>query len=55
MLRHYDSGPCSGLLGHSRMSVVWHRAKVVAGFLGIGVLFLVNAPLLLLCSPCLVI
>lgn len=28
MLRHYDSGPCSNLLGHSRISVIWHRTQV---------------------------
>ena len=28
MLRHYDSGNCRGKLGHSRASVLWHRAQV---------------------------
>ena len=28
MLRHYDSGDCQGKLGHSRASVIWHRAQV---------------------------
>ena len=28
MLRHYDSGPCRSRLGHSRISVVWHRTQV---------------------------
>lgn len=53
MLRHYDAGPCRSRLGHSRMSVVWHRAKVVSAFLGLGVLFLATSPLILLASPCL--
>jgi len=52
MLRHYDSGPCRNLLGHSRMSVIWHRTQVVATFLGIGILCLVNSPFILLCCPC---
>ncbi|XP_046462334.1 probable E3 ubiquitin-protein ligase RNF144A [Daphnia pulex] len=52
MLRHYDSGPCRSRLGHSRISVVWHRTQVVSAFLGLGVLFLVTSPLLLLASPC---
>lgn len=29
MLRHYDKGPCKNKLGHSRASVVWHRAQVI--------------------------
>ena len=28
LLRHYDSGECQGKLGHSRASVIWHRAQV---------------------------
>ena len=28
LLRHYDSGDCQGKLGHSRASVIWHRAQV---------------------------
>ena len=28
LLRHYDSGDCHGKLGHSRASVIWHRAQV---------------------------
>jgi len=28
MLRHYDAGPCRSRLGHSRVSVVWHRTQV---------------------------
>ena len=66
-------GPCRSRLGHSRISVVWHRTQVrinviaflkvicsifffflqvVSAFLGLGVLFLVTSPLLLLASPC---
>ena len=28
LLRHYDSGECQGKLGHSRASVICHRAQV---------------------------
>ena len=28
LLRHYDSGECQGKLGHSRLSVILHRAQV---------------------------
>ena len=31
LLRHYDSGECQGKLGHSRLSVILHRAQVRAG------------------------
>ena len=27
MLRHYDSGKCKGKLGHTRASLLWHRAQ----------------------------
>ena len=52
MLRHYDSGECKGKLGHTRMSVVWHRAQVIGIFAGFGILLLVASPLLLLVAPC---
>ena len=29
LLRHYDKGPCKNKLGHSRASVLWHRAQVI--------------------------
>lgn len=54
MLRHYDRGPCKNKLGHSRASVVWHRAQVIGIFAGFGILLLVASPLLLLAAPCIV-
>jgi hypothetical protein len=48
LLRHYDKGPCKNKLGHSRASVVWHRAQVIGIFAGFGILLLVASPLLLL-------
>ena len=27
LLRHYDSGKCKGKLGHTRASLLWHRAQ----------------------------
>ena len=52
LLRHYDSGRCKGKLGHSRASVLFHRAQVVGIFAGFGILLLVASPLLLLAAPC---
>lgn len=54
LLRHYDKGPCKNKLGHSRASVVWHRAQVIGIFAGFGLLLLVASPLLLLAAPCIV-
>ncbi|XP_050091826.1 mucin-19 [Anopheles aquasalis] len=54
LLRHYDKGPCKNKLGHSRASVVWHRAQVIGIFAGFGILLLVASPLLLLAAPCIV-
>lgn len=54
LLRHYDKGPCKNKLGHSRASVVWHRAQVIGIFAGFGILLLVASPLLLLVAPCIV-
>lgn len=54
LLRHYDRGPCKNKLGHSRASVVWHRAQVIGIFAGFGILLLVASPLLLLAAPCIV-
>lgn len=54
LLRHYDKGPCKNKLGHSRASVIWHRAQVVGIFAGFGLLLLVASPLLLLAAPCIV-
>ncbi|CAG9864533.1 unnamed protein product [Phyllotreta striolata] len=54
LLRHYDKGPCKNKLGHSRASVIWHRAQVIGIFAGFGVLLLVASPLLLLAAPCIV-
>ncbi len=52
LLRHYDSGRCKGKLGHSRASVLFHRAQVIGIFAGFGILLLVASPLLLLAAPC---
>jgi len=52
LLRHYDSGECKGMLGHSRASVIWHRAQVIGIFAGFGILLLVASPLLLVAAPC---
>ncbi|XP_046395895.1 uncharacterized protein LOC124163207 [Ischnura elegans] len=52
LLRHYDKGPCKNKLGHSRASVIWHRAQVIGIFAGFGILLLVASPLLLLAAPC---
>jgi hypothetical protein len=52
LLRHYDSGRCKGLLGHSRLSVLWHRAQVIGIFAGFGIMLVVASPLLLLAAPC---
>ncbi|XP_055311502.1 uncharacterized protein DDB_G0292642 [Sitodiplosis mosellana] len=54
LLRHYDKGPCKNKLGHSRASVVWHRAQVIGIFASFGILLLVASPLLLLAAPCIV-
>lgn len=54
LLRHYDKGPCKNKLGHSRASVIWHRAQVIGIFAGFGILLLVASPLLLLAAPCIV-
>ena len=51
LLRHYDSGACRGKLGHSRSSVILHRAQVVGIFAMFGVLLVVASPLILLLSP----
>ena len=52
LLRHYDSGGCKGRLGHSRVSVLWHRAQVIGIFAGFGIMLLVASPILLLAAPC---
>ena len=52
LLRHYDSGECKGLLGHTRASVLWHRAQVIGIFAGFGILLLIASPLLLMAAPC---
>jgi len=54
LLRHYDSGACQGKLGHSRASVIWHRAQVIGIFAGFGILLLVASPLLLVAAPCII-
>jgi len=54
LLRHYDSGDCQGKLGHSRLSVILHRAQVIGIFAGFAVLLLVASPLLLVAAPCLI-
>lgn len=52
LLRHYDKGPCKNKLGHSRASVLWHRAQVIGIFAGFGLLLMVASPLLLFVGPC---
>merc|ERR1719273_652497 len=52
LLRHYDSGNCKGKLGHTRASLLWHRAQVIGIFAGFVVLLLVASPLLLVAAPC---
>ena len=52
LLRHYDSGNCKGKLGHTRASLLWHRAQVIGIFAGFVVLLLVASPLLLITAPC---
>merc|ERR1712025_507521 len=42
LLRHYDSGECQGKLGHSRLSVILHRAQVIGIFAGFAILLLVK-------------
>lgn len=54
LLRHYDSGDCQGKLGHSRASVIWHRAQVIGIFAGFGILLLVASPVLLVAAPCII-
>ncbi|KAK4311855.1 hypothetical protein Pmani_016677 [Petrolisthes manimaculis] len=53
LLRHYDKGPCKNKLGHSRASVLWHRAQVIGIFAGFGLLLVMASPLLLFVGPCL--
>eukprot|EP00092_Neocalanus_flemingeri_P008234 GFUD01008879.1.p1 GENE.GFUD01008879.1~~GFUD01008879.1.p1 ORF type:complete len:723 (+),score=158.25 GFUD01008879.1:627-2795(+) len=55
LLRHYDSGECQGKLGHSRASVIFHRAQVIGIFAGFGILLLVASPLLLVAAPCIIV
>ena len=55
LLRHYDSGKCKGKLGHTRASLLWHRAQVIGIFAGFVVLLLVASPLLLVASPLLLV
>jgi len=45
---------CKNKLGHSRASVIWHRAQVVGIFAGFGVLLLLASPLFLLAAPCII-
>merc|ERR1712127_867365 len=55
MLKHFTkSGPCKGRLGHSRFSLLVHRAGVVAIFCGTTLLVLLVSPLILVSLPCLV-
>lgn len=53
LLRHYDSGSCKNKLGHSRLSVFWHRTQVIGIFAGFGLLLLTLSPLFLVAAPCL--
>ena len=53
LLRHYDSGSCKNKLGHSRLSVLWHRTQVIGIFAGFGLLLIAVSPLFLLAAPCL--
>jgi len=52
LLRHYDSGACQGKLGHTRASLLWHRAQVIGIFAGFVILLLVASPMLLVAAPC---
>ncbi|XP_011669191.2 probable E3 ubiquitin-protein ligase RNF144A-A [Strongylocentrotus purpuratus] len=52
LLRHYDKGPCKNKLGHSRTTVIFHRAQIVCVFAGFGFLLLIASPFLLLVAPC---
>jgi len=54
LLRHYDSGDCQGKLGHSRASVIWHRAQVIGIFAGFGILLVLASPVLLVAAPCII-
>uniref|UniRef100_H2ZR47 RBR-type E3 ubiquitin transferase n=1 Tax=Ciona savignyi TaxID=51511 RepID=H2ZR47_CIOSA len=51
MLRHYDSGPCRNLLGHSRAQVFRHRIGVIGLFTALSLLLLVASPVLVLAAP----
>ncbi|XP_071508788.1 probable E3 ubiquitin-protein ligase RNF144A-A [Diadema antillarum] len=52
LLRHYDKGPCKNKLGHSRTTVIFHRAQIVCVFAGFGFLLLLASPFLLVVAPC---
>ena len=39
-------------MGHTRASLLWHRAQVIGIFAGFVVLLLVASPLLLIAAPC---
>ncbi|XP_065566948.1 probable E3 ubiquitin-protein ligase RNF144A-A [Artemia franciscana] len=52
MLRHYDKGPCRDKLGHTKLSLLWHRLQVVAVFLGCGIFFIIVSPVVVLVAPC---
>lgn len=51
LLRHYDRGACRGLLGHSRLSLLWHRVLIVCLVLVLMLSFVLLLPLLLAVSP----
>jgi len=54
LLRHFDSGTCRGKLGHSRGSVIFHRAQVIGIFAMFGVLLLAASPLILVAAPAII-
>lgn len=55
MLKHYTkNGPCKGKLGHSRISLFFHRISVVGIFAGTVILMIILSPFILLTLPCLI-
>lgn len=56
LLKHYTKkGPCQGKLGHSRISLFFHRLSVIAVFSGTIVLIIILSPFLLFALPCIIL
>ncbi|CAF0716910.1 unnamed protein product [Brachionus calyciflorus] len=56
LLKHYtQNGPCKGKLGHSRISLFFHRLSVIAVFSGTIVLLVMLSPFLLFALPCIIL